>query len=389
VPCARCESHEARRASRGLHTRKNTAAPTIARIETVRLVVALACSKDWPMYHLDVKSAFLNGPLEELVYVTQPPGFEIKEKEDKVYRLHKALYGLKQAPRAWNKRIDQFLIKIGFNKCSVEYGIYVKNVESGNVVIICLYVDDLLITGRKACEIEKLKCMLKSEFEMTDLGNLSFFLGMEFVKIQGGIVMHQQKYISELLDRFEITDCKPISNPSETSLNLDECSDEEKVNSTLFKQIVGSLRYLCNSRPDICYSVSLIRKFMNNPKKSPMTAAKRILRYVKGSMKLGLLFPTGMKRGIAELVSYSDSDWCTKKQPVTTLSTCEAEYIAGTFATCQVMWLDSVMKELKCELQKPLKLLIDNKSAISLAKNPISHGRSKHIELVFILLESK
>ncbi|PNX73153.1 hypothetical protein L195_g029051 [Trifolium pratense] len=207
----------------------------------------------------------------------------------------------------------------------------------------------------------------------------------------------------------------PLSNiaqwfnlyPSDSNLNLDEYSDEEKVDSTLFKQIVGSLRYLCNSRPDICYSVSVISKFMNIPKKSHMTAAKRILRYVKGSMKFGLLFPTGMKKDSAELVSYSDSNWggdkidrrstsgyvmlyngaliswCTKKHPVTALSTCEAEYIAETFSTCQVIWLDSVMKELKCELKKPLKLLIDNKSAISLVKNPISHGRSKHIESRF------
>jgi hypothetical protein len=239
---------------------------------------------------------------------------------------------------------------------------------------------------------------------MTDLGNLSFFLGMEFVKGRSGVILHQQKYIGDLLERFEMTECKAVSNPSETNAKLDDCVNEEGVDPTLFKQIVGSLRYLCNSRPDICYSMSVVSKFMNNPKKSHLAAAKRILRYMKGTVKLGLLFPTGVNGSSAELISYSDSDWggdktdrrstsgyvmqyngvsiawCSKKQQVTALSTCEAEYIAGTFATCQVIWLDSVMKELKVEVSKPLKLLIDNKSAIRLAKNPISHGRSKHIE---------
>jgi hypothetical protein len=285
--------------------------------------------------------------------------------------------------------------------------VYVQCINQRDVVIICLYVDDLLITGSLRSEIDSLKDKLKAEFEMTDLGKLSFFLGMEFIEMQRGIVMHQQKYINELLEKFEMTECKSISNPSYTNAKLDESKDEEGVDPTLFRQMIGSLRYLCNSRPDICYSVSVISKFMNSPKKSHMIAAKRILRYVKGTMKYGLLFPTGLNDEITELRSYSDSDWggdktdrrstsgyvmllngvsvawCTKKQPVTALSTCEAEYIAGTFATCQIVWLDSVLKELKCELKKPLKLMIDNKSAISLAKNPVAHGRSKHIETRF------
>jgi len=175
----------------------------------------------------------------------------------------------------------------------------------------------------------------------------------------------------------------------------------------MFRQIVGSLRYLCNSRLDICYSISVISKFMHDPRKSHLIAAKRILRYIKGTIDFGLLFPYGAQSKVNELIRYSDSDWCgdltdrrstssyvfkfndaaiswcTKKQPVTALSSCEAEYIAGTFATCQTLWLDSVMKELKCEVMRPLTLKIDNKSAISLAKNPISHGKSKHIETIF------
>ncbi|XP_050918539.1 secreted RxLR effector protein 161-like [Lathyrus oleraceus] len=196
--------------------------------------------------------------------------------------------------------------------------------------------------------------------------------------------MHQQKYIGELLEKFEMNSCNSISNSSETNSKIDECSEEERVDPTVFRQMVGSLRYLCNSRPYICYSVSVIRKFMHDPRKTHLIVAKRILGYVKGRKEYGLLFPNRSKGDRSELIGYLDSDWCgditdkrntsgyvfkfneaaislcTKKQLVTALSSCEAEYIAGTFATCQAMWLDSMMKELRCEVMKPLILRIDN-----------------------------
>ncbi|XP_050919844.1 secreted RxLR effector protein 161-like [Lathyrus oleraceus] len=184
---------------------------------------------------------------------------------------------------------------------------------------------------------------------------------MEFLKMKTGIVMHQQKYIGEQLEKFEMSNYNSISNPSETNSKIDECSEEERVDPTVFRQMVGSLRYLCNSRPYICYSVSVIRKFMHEPRKTHMIVAKRILRHVKGTKEYGLLFPNISKGDKSELIRYSNSDWCgditdrrstfgyvfkfdeaviswcTKKQPKTTFSSCEVEYIAGTFATCQAM----------------------------------------------------
>ena len=173
--------------------------------------------------------------------------------------------------------------------------------------------------------------------------------------------MHQQKYIGELLDRFYMVDCNTAANPSETYAKQDECINEEKVEPIKFKQIVGSVAHLCNNKPDICFAVSIISRFMNDPRKSHLTAAKRIMRYVKGTLKLGLMFPTTNKEGEAKLEGYSDSDWCgdgmdrrstssylfkfndaaiswcTKKQLVIALSSCEVEYIAGTFAACQAI----------------------------------------------------
>jgi len=185
--------HKARLAARGFLQKvgldySEVYAP-VARIETVRLVMALACKRNWSTFHLDVKSAFLNGPIDEIVFVTQPPGFVIQGKEDMVYILHKALYGLKQAPRAWNKKIDSYLIELGFTKCKSEYGVYVQAVAS-DITLICPYVDNLLVTGNNINNMKKFKQLMMNEFEMTDLGNLSYFLGMEFIRNEKGIILH-------------------------------------------------------------------------------------------------------------------------------------------------------------------------------------------------------
>jgi len=365
------------------------------------------------MYHLDVKSTFLNGALDEEVYVTQPPGFKIKGKEDMVYRLHKALYGLKQTLSAWNKRIDSFLVQQEFVKCKSEYGVYVKKVIEGNQLLICLYVDDLILTKSDVKEIEVFKTQMMNEFEMSDLGNLTYFLGMEFTEVAEGLVMHQMKYASDILKRFNMMNCNSSSSPVETNMKLVMNEEEEPVDPTFFKQIVGSLRYLCNSRPDIAYAVGIISRFMSEPRVSHLLAAKRVMRYIKGTLHYGILFPKCLNEDSMELIAYSDADWCgdkhgrkstsgylfkflnapiswrAKKQPVVALSTCESEYIAGCMAACQEVWLENILKEMEIEVIIPIALFIDNKSAISFARNQVLHGRSKHIEAKFHFLREK
>ena len=158
------------------------------------------------------------------------------------------------------------------------------------MIILCLYVDDLLITGSNPLAIEKFKERLKLEFEMTDLGLLSYFLGMEFKKAKELLIMHQQKYTTDLLKRFQMMSCNPTSTPVEPSLKLVKDESEKSVDSTLFKQVVGSLRYLCNTRPDFSFVVSLISRFSNNPKASHWAVAKRILRYLRGTLSYGIFF---------------------------------------------------------------------------------------------------
>jgi hypothetical protein len=165
----------------------------VARHETIRLVIAINAKRNWPLMHLDVKSAFLNGPLEEEVYVSQPPGFEKKNQEGMVYKLHKALYGLKQAPRAWNMKIDSFFKLQGFIKCEMEYGVYVQHTSDSNMILVCLYVDDIMLSRSCSYEITKFKKVLMNEFEMTDIGNMTYFLGMKIMYSEKCIILHQLK----------------------------------------------------------------------------------------------------------------------------------------------------------------------------------------------------
>ncbi|GAU32293.1 hypothetical protein TSUD_63100 [Trifolium subterraneum] len=355
--------HKARLVARGFLQQQgidyNEVYAPVARMETIRLVIAIASSMNWSPSHMDVKSAFLNGPLEEEVYVSQPPGFEVDAQKDKVYKLQEALYGLKQAPRAWNKRIDTFLHKEGFVKCSVEFGVYMKGNDVSDAILICL------------------------------------------------------RSIADVLKRFHMEHCNEAETPMEANLKLSKGEDEQAVDATLFKQVVGSLRFICNTRPDINYAVGYVSRFMSNPKASHMVAAKRILRYLKGTQDFDLAFPTSNKESKIELEGFSDSDWCgdkedrrstsgywfrfknsliswsSRKQSIVALSSCEAEYVAAAQAACQAVWLESLLDELKIKYVKPVKLNVDNKSAISLARNPIAHGRSKHIETKYHFLRDQ
>ncbi|CAJ2677087.1 unnamed protein product [Trifolium pratense] len=337
----------------------------------------------------------------------------MKGQELKVYKLKKALYGLKQAPRAWNKRIDKFLNEIGFKKCVTEHGVYVKKDAAKGVIIICLYVDDLLITGSNESYIREFKGDLKEEFEMTDLGLMTYFLGIEFLRNEQGILMHQTRYASEILKKFEMDKCNVALSPAEPRSQLTKCAEEEDVDPTFYRKLIGSLRYLCNTRPDLAYSVGIASRFMERPKSSHLIAVKRILRYVKGTINYGIMFPASDRDKECKLIGYTDSNWCgdhedrkstagymffyggspiswcSKKEPVVALSSCEAEYIAASLSTCQAIWLKNLIEEISQDRCETVTLKIDNVSAINLAKNPIAHGRSKHIELRFHYLREQ
>ncbi|GAU50483.1 hypothetical protein TSUD_409690 [Trifolium subterraneum] len=298
----------------------------------------------------------------------------------------------------------------------------------GDLVHFALFVDSEPVSFEEAISSDVWKKAMKEEIEaieknntwfLTDLPTnkhqiavrwvykLSYFLGLQLDETTQGILLHQKKYVKELLLKFNMLGCNPAATPIEVNPRLELDDTGENVNSTLYRQMVGSLRYLCNSRPDLSFAVGAVSRFVESPKQSHMVAVKRILRYVQGTMEFGVLFPNNISNSVNRLEGFSDSDWCgdhvdrrsttgyifkflhapiswcSKKQPVIALSSCEAEYIACDFAACQGIWLESLLKDIQVELTEPIQLLVDNKSAINLAKNPISHGRSKHIETRF------
>ncbi|KAM2263641.1 hypothetical protein ACFXTI_039901 [Malus domestica] len=264
----------------------------VARLDTVRTLVALTAQKGWKLFQLDVKSAFLNGVLNEEVYVDQPSGFVIQGKEDKVYRLRKALYGLKQAPRAWYEEINSYFAKAGFHRSPSEATLYIKTSHSG-ILIVSLYVDDIIYTGSSKEMIAKFKGEMMRQYEMTDLGLLHHFLGLGVLQTDNYIFLHQKKYAKTLLEKFGLRDCKPVATPLAMNEKLTKVDGSDLADETLYRQMVGSLLYLTATRPDIMFAASLLARFMHNPTKKHMGTAKRVLRYIQGTVNYEVVYEKG------------------------------------------------------------------------------------------------
>ncbi|KAD6453893.1 hypothetical protein E3N88_08599 [Mikania micrantha] len=399
--------HKARLVAKGYVQKKGIdfeeAFAPVARIETIRLILAMAAKGKWVVHHLDVKSAFLNGDLQEEVYVMQPKGFEVKGKESMVFKLHKALYGLRQAPRAWNTKLDRSLKDMGFSKCAQEQAVY-KLHSPGSVLIVGIYVDDLIVTGSCEKDINEFKKKMKDVFEMSDLGKLSYYLGLEVTQTEGGITLKQGRYANKILEATGMSNCNAAKYPMEPKMQLHKDENGKDVNPTEYRKVVGSLRYLIHTRPDLSYSVGVVSKYMQSPKESHYAAVKHILRYLKNTIDYGIKYHGG---GDGKLIGYSDSSfgsdlddrrgttgmafyfsgnlitWCSQKQKTVALSSCEAEFMAATSAACQALWLRNLISELTGKEPQKVMLMIDNESAIALMKNPVFHGRSKHIDTKF------
>jgi len=323
-------------------------------------------------------------------------------------KLKKALYSLKQALKAWYSRIEGFFIKEGFEKCSYEHTLFLKHADGGKCLIISLYVDDLIYTGNDVELCEKFKESMKLEFDMSDLRKMKYFLGVEVQQSCEGIHLCQMKYAGEILERFGMGGCNPVKNPIVPGTKLIKDDGEDSENSTLFKQIIGSLMYLSVTRPDIAFVVCMLSKFMTDPKTSHMAAAKRVLRYVKGTTNLGVFYRSA-ENSENDLKVYTDSDyaddvedrrstfgyvfflsegavaWSSRKQPVLTLSTTEAEYVADAAYACHSIWMKRVINSLGFSSYKCVKIFCDNSSTVKLSKNPILHGRSKHIDIFYVI----
>jgi hypothetical protein len=367
---------------------------------TIRLVLALAAHFNWPLRQLDVKNAFLHGILQEEVYMSQPPGFEDSVHPHHVCKLHKSLYGLKQAPRAWNARFTQFLPSLGFATTYSDSSLFVKHVGS-QIVVLLLYVDDIILTGSASAAILQVIQALSTEFDITDLGSLHFFLGIQITHTSTGLFLSQSKYIEDLLIKSEMVDAKPCDTPCLPYHRLLKEDGAPYPNPTVYRSIVGALQYLTFTRPDIAFSVHQVCQFMQNPMVSHFTAVKRILRYLKGTLHVGISYT----KGDLQLKAFSDADWAgdpndrrsttglviflgdnpiswsSKKQQTVSRSSTEAEYRALSFTTAEVDWLKQLLAFLHVSLPHIPVLFCDNLSAIALSFNPVQHQRTKHIEV--------
>ncbi|XP_019058443.1 PREDICTED: uncharacterized protein LOC109116811 [Tarenaya hassleriana] len=276
---------------------------------TVRVLLALAAVNNWLLQQMDVSNTFLNGDLDEEIYMTLPQGYSELQGEvvpaGSVCKLQKSLYGLKQASRQWNQKLSQVLLEAGYVQSVADSSLFTRK-HGASFVAALVYVDDILITGNDACLIDALKKFLSSKFQIKDLGELKFFLGLEVARSKQGLYICQRKYTLELLEEFGMLGCKPIATPMDVTQKLSLESGDILEDPTLFRKLIGKLIYLSITRPDICFSVNKLSQYMSQPRSAHLQAGMRVLRYLKNDPSQGLLYATDSD---ISLSAYCDADW--------------------------------------------------------------------------------
>lgn len=396
----------------------NTFSPVV-RFSSIRIIFVLAAEEDWELCCMDVKTAFLNANIKEEIYIRQPEGFEQRglNGEELVCRLHRSIYGLKQASRNWNETIDEWLvIDYGMERSLADSCVYIKD-SNGEKLIVTLWVDDLIIAGSSKRFIEDFKTAISARFCMNDLGDLKGILGMEIVRDRAKrtIKISQSAYLNQILQRFGMSNCKPVGTPMEGTLC--RLSKEEGAGGKPNKEymsIVGSLLYASMvSRPDITYAVQVLGRHLQASGPEHMIAAKRILRYLQGTKDMGLIYEgkSDSKGGV--LIGFSDSDWGgdidtrrsttgylftfdgnaitwgSRLQPTVALSSAESEYMAMSSAVQEAIHLRQLLKDLGFEQRESTVIFEDNQGCIALSGNPVFHKRTKHIDIRFHFIRER
>lgn len=377
----------------------------VVRFETVRIMFALATLNNWHISGLDVKTAFLYGKLDEEIYMEQPEGFKIKGQERKVLRLRRAIYGLKQAALAWWRELANSLKEMGFKRLYSDAGIFICRHSDGTFAIIVAYVDDVLFVGPNKSFIFSKKQLFMTKWECRDLGDCKEFLRMRVQRKGRSIYIDQCSYLEKVVERFGMTNAKYARTPLPTGYT--PTPNQGEVNPhmrTLFQQIIGSLLYIMlGTRPDIAFAVTKLAQHAANPSKEHLDKAKYILRYLAGTAKYALVYKGASNKG---LIAYTDSDyaadpvkrrsttgyhlkladgiisWQSRAQKTIALSATEAEYMALSDCSRQVVWIQNIFTELGLPV-KPTQICADNEGGIFIASNPVQERRTKHIDVRF------
>ncbi|CAM8925259.1 unnamed protein product [Rhodiola kirilowii] len=379
----------------------DTFAP-VAKMTTVRCLLAVAAARQWPIYQLDVDNAFLHGSLDEEVYMKLPVGFYKKEKAaGKVCKLVKSLYGLKQASRQWFAKFSEAITDFGFQRSLNDYSLFTLK-KGTDFLILLVYVDDVVITGTSSSLISDVKKYIHDLFRIKDLGLLKYFLGLEVARSDAGIFLNQRKYAIELLEEHNLLQCKPARTPMNSKHKL-SLSEEPLLSDALpYRKLVGKLIYMSITRPDLAYPIHILSQYMQCPTEEHMRAALKLLRYIKNAPAQGILFSS---ESSLQLQAFCDADWAacpvtrrsitghcvllgssiiswkTKKQPVVSRSSAESEYRAMAAVCCELVWLSRLLGDMGVHMTSPIPLHCDNKAAIHIAHNPVFHERTKHIEI--------
>lgn len=383
----------------------------VVRYSTIRFLLAMAAKLDLDLDHMDAVSAFLQGDLQEEIYMQQPVGAE--DGSGRVCQLKKSIYGLKQASRAWNDKLGGVLIKAGLTCSKVDTCVYYR-INNNDIIIIAVYVDDLLVLSNNRKTKEHIKNQLLEHFKMIDNGEAKFVLGMNIERDRqaGTIRIHQGKYLREVLDRYNMTNCNPVTTPADPNAKLSaemsstNAADRDEMQSIPYQEAVGSILFASQvSRPDIQFAVNMVSRYNHNYGRPHWNAVKRILRYLRGTIEMGITYKRDNSDG---LHGYCDADWAgdvddrrsvtgyvfllqggaitwnSKKQATVALSTTEAEYMAMSAATQEAIWLSNLHNDIfgKHNTLEHVVIYGDNKSALMLSeKTTPFHPRTKHIDI--------